>query len=220
MNTLKKSSPASLYAKALIVDDGWVREFLLSNFHPITARAFRSGQPSPRHLRKRIQQHGIRSIVNLRGYDPENPMLQLEEAICAEMNVELIHLRMLSRALPSLETLEQAHHILQRIPFPTWFHCKSGADRAGLMSALYLHWIEGVPIGETHQLQLWPFFHYRWAKTGLLDHFLEAYQAHAETQPDTLLEWARKHYDREQLTKQFRYHRISTFFVDFLLRRE
>jgi protein tyrosine phosphatase (PTP) superfamily phosphohydrolase (DUF442 family) len=70
-----------------------VREYGLNNFHRISPSAYRSGQPSPRHLEKRIPRHGIRTVVNLRGEDPDNPMLALEAEACARLGVRLEHLR-------------------------------------------------------------------------------------------------------------------------------
>ena len=46
-------------------------------------------------------------------------------------------------------------------------HCKSGADRAGLMSALYLLIVEKRPAREAAQQLAWKYGHVRQAKTGL-----------------------------------------------------
>lgn len=208
------------YARALWEDDGWVREFALGNFHRISSRAFRSGQPSPRHLQRRIPRHGIRTVVNLRGEEPGNPMLALEARTCEQLGVHLEHLRTYSRALPTRELLHQAHDLLHRIEYPALFHCKSGADRAGLMATLYLHWIEGVPVEETRQLRLWPYFHYRYARTGLLDHFFESYLRDNAARPMSLLEWVDTVYDREALRAGFRPVPWVDALVDRVLRRE
>jgi len=37
------------------------------------------------------------------------------------------------------------------LEYPILMHCKSGADRVGLMSALYLHTRHGVPISEARR---------------------------------------------------------------------
>lgn len=209
-----------VYRQALWVDDGWVREFGLSNFHAVSAQAYRSGQPSPRHLRARIPRYGIRTVINLRGADPANPMLALEEDLCARMGVEIHHLRLYSRDMPDPALLHEIHALLQKIAYPVWFHCKSGADRAGLFAALYLHWMQGVPLAQTRQLRLWPFFHYRWAKTGLLDHFIDAYTQATADGPKDLLTWVDTAYDPVALKAGFRYQRVSDGLVRGLLRRE
>jgi protein tyrosine/serine phosphatase len=40
-------------------------------------------------------------------------------------------------------TLETLLAILRQAPKPLWIHCQSGADRTGLVAALYLFAIEG-----------------------------------------------------------------------------
>ena len=215
-----RTQRARTHVHALWADDGWVREFGLSNFHRISHRAFRSGQPSPRHLRQRIPRHGIRTVVNLRGEDPDNPMMALEADACQRLGVSLEHLKLHSRSLPSPESVHAAHELLHRIEYPVWFHCKSGADRVGVMSTLYLHWMEGMPLDQTRQLRLWPYFHYRWAKTGLLDWFFESYLRDAEREPMDLLTWVDTRYDRAVLRKTFRPSRLADSLVDRILRRE
>lgn len=209
-----------VYARGLWVDDGWVREFGLNNFHRISERAFRSGQPSPRHLQSRIARYGIRTVVNLRGEEPGNPMLALEAEVCERMGVSLEHLRTYSRALPTSELIHKAHALLHRIEYPVWFHCKSGADRVGLLATLYLHWIEGVPLDQTRQFRLWPYFHYRYAKTGLLDYFFETHLKDITERPMSLLEWADTVYDPKALKAHFRPVAVVDAVVDKLLRRE
>ncbi|ACL74321.1 fused DSP-PTPase phosphatase/NAD kinase-like protein [Thioalkalivibrio sulfidiphilus] len=223
MSGFDLSTPAArrrVYARALWADDGWVREFGLNNFHRISERAFRSGQPSPRHLSLRIPRHGIRTVINLRGEEPDNPMLALEADACERLGVRLEHLRTYSRDLPTREVIHQAHELLQRIEYPVWFHCKSGADRAGLMATLYLHWIEGVPLEQTRQLKLWPYFHYRYAKTGLLDYFFETYLKDTAERPMSLLEWVDTRYDPKRLKRAFKPVPVMDALVDRLLRRE
>lgn len=213
-------SRSARYAAALWQDHGWVREFWLNNFHRIDAQAFRSGQPSPRHLRHYIPRYGIRSVVNLRGEEPGNPMLALARETCAELGITLHTLKLHSRALPQPETLHAVYALLPQLEYPTWFHCKSGADRAGLMATLYLHWMRGVALEQTHQLRLWPYFHYRYAKTGLLDYFFAAYLADQRTHPCTLLEWIDSRYDRDTLRQHFKPTPVFDALLDRLLRRE
>ena len=49
-------------------------------------------------------------------------------------------------------------------------HCKSGADRAGLMAALYLL-IAKQPAREAVKQLTWKYGHVKQAKTGVLDAF-------------------------------------------------
>ncbi len=41
--------------------------------------------------------------------------------------------------------MRDARALFDRIEYPALFHCKSGADRVGLMAALYLFFKEASP---------------------------------------------------------------------------
>jgi hypothetical protein len=77
-----------------------------------------------------------------------------------------------------------------------------------------------VPLAQTRQLRLWPYFHYRYAKTGLLDFFFERYLRDSASRPMSLLEWVDTVYDREALKAKFRPVPLVDALVDKVLRRE
>ena len=52
-------------------------------------------------------------------------------------------------------------------------HCKSGADRAGLMSALYLILNQNVSVDKAKNQLSFKYLHLKHAKTGILDAFLK-----------------------------------------------
>lgn len=218
LNTRKQYVKARCHG--LWYDDAWVREFWLHNFHRIDAYAFRSGQPSPRHLHYYIKHYGIQSVVNVRGLEPENAMQALEHYVCKQLGVKFYILKLHSRDLPRKEVLHEVYTLLKHLDYPAWFHCKSGADRAGLMATLYLHWVRSIPIDKTHQLRFWPYFHYRYAKTGRLDHFFAAYLEDNQHNPQSLLEWIDNTYDRDVLRQSFKSRRLGNILTDILLKRE
>ena len=41
-----------------------------------------------------------------------------------------------------------AKRLFDEIEYPAMMHCKSGADRAGVMSVLYMHFRQKKPISE------------------------------------------------------------------------
>lgn len=207
------------YLNSLIGEHGWVRILLTSNFHSVGQNAFRSGQLSPWTLRKKIHRHGLKSIINLRG-PIKTPALLLEREICEEEGVAYYDLRLSSRDTHTPELLLQTKALLENIEYPALFHCMSGADRAGFISTLYLHWIESVPLTQTKQLKLWPYWHYRWAKTGLLDYFFEYYlRIQAET-GITLEQWIRNEYRQNDIRHTFKSNPWLSAWIDRVLRRE
>ena len=104
--------------------------------------------------------------------------------------------------------------------YPALLHCKSGADRAGFMSALYLFVQEGAPL-ETAVRQLhWKYGHFKQAKTGILDYFFELYAAYNERCPTPFWDWVERVYDPAAAKASFRTREWADTVVDRVLGRE
>jgi protein tyrosine/serine phosphatase len=99
-------------------------------------------------------------------------------------------------------------------------HCKSGADRVGLMSALYLYTRRGVPIAEARRQLSLAYGHIRHADTGVLDHFLDAYVEYAAKTPIEFYEWVETVYDPDEVTHRLHSRRWANRIVDSIFRRE
>ena len=97
---------------------------------------FRSAQPSPSMLIK-FKKKGIKTIINLRG-ERDNSINFVEKKICNKINLDLIEFKILSRAAPTKDQILQARDLFKKINYPALMHCKSGADRTGIMASLYL----------------------------------------------------------------------------------
>jgi protein tyrosine/serine phosphatase len=193
---------------------------LCPNLHKISDQAWRSGQPTPRLLRSWIRRFGIRTVICLRKPDPLDTLLELERKVCAEAGVDLVLLTMFSREIPRAETLSDLYNIYHNAKYPILIHCKAGAERSGLASTLYLHWMEGVPLDRTNQLTLLPHLHFKSGKTGIIDWFLESYLRDCESSPCSILEWAETRMRRDELQKAYRPAPLGTFITDSILRRE
>ncbi len=204
---------------AMFKEHGWVRLLLTHNFHAVGRQAFRSGQLPPWILKRKIHRYGLRTVINLRG-PIDTPSLIMEREVCAREGVAHIDLRLSSRDTHRPELLLDIKSLLEKIEYPALFHCMSGADRAGFMSTLYLHWVENVPIEKTRQLRLWPYWHYRWAKTGLLDHFFDCYLAARSERNLSLEDWISQQYRQDDVRGSFSSNPWLDSLVDRLLRRE
>ena len=62
----------------------------------------------------------------------------LENEACKKYNIKLIDFRARSRAAPEKDMIFKAEKLFKSIKYPALIHCKSGADRAGIMCALYM----------------------------------------------------------------------------------
>jgi protein tyrosine/serine phosphatase len=100
---------------------------------------YRSRQLSGPELERAIRTFGIRSILNLRGPYPGRDWYDDEITISSARN--LIHydysLSAFRRVSP--EQLEDILRIIRDAPKPILIHCTVGADRTGLVSAVYLY---------------------------------------------------------------------------------
>src|SRR5690625_976574 len=205
------------WADMIFVDHGFFRMAYL-NLHQISPRAWRSAQPTPYQIR-RLARKGLRSVVSLRGGQSFGS-LPLEIEACKEMGLNFETFVLRSRDLPTVEEIRAAGELFERIEYPVLFHCKSGADRVGMMSALYLALHEGEPVAKARRQLSLRFGHFRIAKTGVLDALFDAYERDSPTGDMPFMEWVENHYDPEAITAEFKPWRLGNFLTDRLLRRE
>ncbi len=209
--------PSAQYLDMLLVDHGIFR-LIYANCHKLSDKAWRSAQPAPHHIR-RFADAGIRTIVNLRG-PRQCGSYWLEEEACARHGLKLVNFQIRSRAAPTREELLGAKRLFEQVEYPLLMHCKSGSDRAGLMSVLYRFLHEGVPLKEaTRELSL-KYGHIRQADTGILDYFFERYLADSADRPMSFFEWVDTVYNPDELKRTFRSKGWANRLVNSVLQRE
>jgi protein tyrosine/serine phosphatase len=118
--------------------------------------------------------------------------------------MDLVNLRLRSRAAPSHADLAAMRAEIAAIDQPTLVHCKSGSDRTGLFCALYLIFREGVPVAEARRQLSLRYGHIRVTKTGILDHLFDKYLEHDARSPMPFAEWLDAVYDPKALVASFR----------------
>lgn len=205
------------YLDLLFVDHGIFR-LVYSNRHRLSLTAWRMAQPTPGQLRS-LWRSGIRTVVNLRG-ERDCGAFRLETKACEETGLKLVNVTLRSRGAPERETVFKVKELLDQIEYPILAHCKSGADRAGLFSVLYLHLREGVPIEVAKEQLHWRYGHFRQADTGILDAFFDSYIAHNLRAPMPFLQWVESVYDPDELKRNFRASSWGNILVNGILRRE
>ncbi|MEM7530022.1 MAG: sulfur transferase domain-containing protein [Pseudomonadota bacterium] len=217
----RKRDRLRAWANMLIVDHGFIRA-IYPNRWQVTPRMWRSAQPLPHHIHQ-FAEAGGRTVVTLRGGQMFGS-LPLEAEACAEAGLEFNTIVLRSRDVPAREELLGIVDALEGIETPVLFHCKSGADRAGFMAALWLMMREGRPVEEAQAQLALRYGHIRASKTGVLDYFFEVFAT--ETAPGgpadglSLRDWIATRFDREALREAHRASGVATVFTDVLLRRE
>ena len=210
-------APALCYVDMLLVDYGMARLFY-NNRHQVTDGVWRSAQPMPRHVNWAARR-GVRTIVNLRG-EQSFGTRWLEERACAANAIKLVDLPLRSRAAPTREELHAIRDLLGRIEYPVLLHCKSGADRAGIMSVMVRHVRDGVPIEEARNQLSWRYGHIASADTGVLDAVFERYLKDAAGSNLTFWDWVDTVYDARAVNGSFKAKGWANRLVNGVLRRE
>jgi protein tyrosine phosphatase (PTP) superfamily phosphohydrolase (DUF442 family) len=109
------------------------------NFHTVRAgEIYRSAQPSAGDLREMADDYGIRSVVNLRGPNPDERWYRQEVAASRALGLRHYDVSMRAYELPRIRELLKLVDILETAPRPLLLHCEMGADRSGFASALAL----------------------------------------------------------------------------------
>ena len=200
-----------------LVDHGILRR-IWHNLAEVAPGVWRSNQPGPAQIRKLARRLGLKSIVNLRGANDYGSYL-LERETCAELGIALHDTRLLSREPPSRDSLHRLRTTFEQAETPMLLHCKSGADRAGLAAAVYLL-MHGYPVARARAALGLRYLHVRQAKTGVLDHFVEAYARAQATSGIGFFDWVDTEYDPAAMAAEFRSSRAADALVGGLLRRE
>ena len=181
-------------------DHGFLR-LRFANHHEIGGGMFRENQPSPKRIAI-LAKMGIKTIVNLRGESPKGFYL-LEKEACEKHGIELINFRMYSRDVHSREKIRAAKELFEQIEYPALMHCKSGADRTGIMGVLYRHFHMGDTIEQAMEQLRFKYLHVKHGKTGMLGFFFNDYLKYAADNDVSFIDWVDTVYDPADVKARF-----------------
>jgi hypothetical protein len=174
----------------------WLGDVLLgSNLHTvISGRVYRGAQPTEAMIDRLVRDHGIRTIVNLRGCGNPTPWYLDEGRAAQRWGVCLEDVSFSAIHLPPPGELRELIEVLDRAEYPIFLHCRHGSDRTGLASAVVLLLQEGVSYAEARRELGLYYGHLALGRTGLLDRFFELYEdwlraAGQEHTPERFRHW-------------------------------
>jgi protein tyrosine/serine phosphatase len=99
------------------------------NLHRITPMLYRSEQPTALGMRN-LERLGIRTVINLRAFNDDE-----EEVRGTKLRTE--RTRILTWRIDDKHVIEVMRLLKDQANGPFLIHCQHGADRTGLMSAMY-----------------------------------------------------------------------------------
>ena len=113
------------------------------NFHSVSdGRVYRSAQMSGDSLAQAIRQYGIKTVINLRGSNSGADWYNAELNTARQLGVSHFDFDLSASREVSDADMEKILATIDRAPKPVLIHCKNGADRSGLVGALYLYRLE------------------------------------------------------------------------------
>jgi protein tyrosine/serine phosphatase len=190
-----------------------------TNAHWIGPDMVRTNQPWPFQL-KWWRDQGIKTVVNLRGgFDAS--FYALERDACERLGLKMVDFTVTSRDVPRKDQVFGARDLFRSIEYPALMHCKSGADRAGIMSVFYRHFHLGEPISVAIQELSLRHLHVKQGLTGVLDYIFALYLEQGEAKGLTFAEWVDSPaYDPPRIKADFRAGRVGKLVTETLLKRE
>lgn len=99
------------------------------NLHRITPMLYRSEQPTALGMRN-LEKMGIRTVINLRAFNDD-------ESEVRGTNLRTERTKILTWRVDDKHVIEVMSMLKQAENGPFLIHCQHGADRTGLMSAMY-----------------------------------------------------------------------------------
>lgn len=133
---------------------------LTGNFHTVVdGELYRSAQVSPNDLHHYARKHGIRSVINLRGENKGSNWYDDEVASAKALGLNHYDFRMSSRRQLHKDEALRLIALMRDAPKPLLIHCRAGADRTGLASALYMAAIAKVSEGQAEKQLGLPYGH-------------------------------------------------------------
>ncbi len=94
-------------------------------------------------LRDFIRENGIRTVFNLRGSNPDQAWYRDEISATAAGHARHLDARLSAGEELTTAQMNEIVALLRSAAKPILIHCSGGADRSGLIAALYRYKIEG-----------------------------------------------------------------------------
>ena len=133
----------------------------LYHLHWVNSDLARSAQPYLGFYRSFLRPHGFKSIINLRGPNPDFGWWRHEKRTAEALGIAHFDVKLSSKYLPSRSGMAELFTAFEQAKAPLLLKCSGGQDRTSLAAALYLLDRKGpAALAEAEgQFALWPYLH-------------------------------------------------------------
>ena len=122
------------------------------NLHAVSEGVlYRSAQLSKAEIAAVAQRYRIKSVLNLRGAHAGQRWYDDEVAESGQLGLIHYDYAVSAKRFVTGQQIAELLDIMRRAPKPLLIHCKSGADRTGLLAALYRYAEAGISAPEADQ---------------------------------------------------------------------
>lgn len=110
---------------------------------------YRAGELTPRAFQKLVQDHGVRTVVDLGAHHPGSPGETREQRTLDALGVERVSLRLFGDAQGDPNEYVHALRVMtDPARAPVLVHCAAGAQRTGAAVAFYRMIVEGASLDD------------------------------------------------------------------------
>jgi protein tyrosine/serine phosphatase len=116
---------------------------LIGNFHEVLpGELYRSAQPSGKDITSYAETYGIKTIINLRD-EKREAWYNAESEAAKAHGIRLVDFPLSSKEKLTQDDSELLVEIMKNAEKPILIHCEHGANRTGLVSAMYVGAVAG-----------------------------------------------------------------------------
>jgi protein tyrosine/serine phosphatase len=105
------------------------------NLHQIAPGIYRSAQPTGAGLRS-LEEKGVRTVISFRAYHDDRKLLK-------NTHLREVHIPINTWDIRDAQVVATLRQLKREADGPFLIHCQHGADRTGLMSAMYRIVVQG-----------------------------------------------------------------------------
>jgi protein tyrosine phosphatase (PTP) superfamily phosphohydrolase (DUF442 family) len=165
----------ALAGLAVVAEAG--RVMFGTNRHTVVpGRVYRCAQPTGGQLAELIESRQIKTVLNRRGVSRDADWYLAESRAAHAANISQEDITLSAYLLPPPAELRRLVDVLDHTEYPVLIHCKQGADRTGLASAIVILLSPDGTLADARR-QLWPLYgHISLGRTYAMDEFLDRYE--------------------------------------------